>query len=99
MKIIFERSGGFAGLRLNAAFDTEALPTETADALRRLVEDADFFALPAIIAGNPAAADLYQYVVTVEDDTGSHTVTASEDAASDALRQLIQYLMRLARKR
>ena len=99
MKITFERSGGFAGLRLNAAFDTELLPDETATALQRLVEDADFFALPAILPGSPNTADMYQYVVTVEDDTHSHTVTASEDAAPDALRQLFDYLLRLARKR
>ncbi len=99
MKISFERSGGFAGLRLSALFDTELLPPATAAALTRLVEEADFFALPAILPGSPNAADMYQYVLTVEDEMRSHTVTASEDAASDALRQLLQYLMRLARKR
>lgn len=99
MKISFERSGGFAGLRLSAAFDTDLLPPETADALRRLVEEADFFGLPAILPGSPNAADIYQYVVTVEDGARSHTVTVSEDAASDTLRQLFDYLLRLARKR
>lgn len=98
MKIAFERSGGFAGLRLSATFDTELLPPETAAALGRLVEEADFFNLPAIVPGSPNAADMYQYVLTVEDASRSHTVTTSEDAAPDALRQLFDYLLRLARK-
>jgi hypothetical protein len=36
-------------------------------------------------------------VLTVEDGARKHTVNASEDAASDALRMLLQHLMRLAR--
>jgi hypothetical protein len=99
MKIAFERSGGFAGLRLSATFDTELLPSETAAALARLIEEADFFNLPAILTGSPNAADMYQYVLTVEDETRSHMVTASEDGVSDALRQLLDFLLRLARKR
>jgi hypothetical protein len=99
MKIAFERSGGFAALTLSADFDTDMLPEDIAQALDKLVTTAEFFDLPAQFSGNPGAADLYQYTITVDDGLRVHTVTTTEGAAPTRLGALINYLDMLARKR
>lgn len=55
MKIHFERSGGFAGLRLSHDLDWADHSPEERGELDRLVERAQFFDLPAEVrALNPA---------------------------------------------
>ena len=96
MKIHFARTGGFAGMRTEATFDTATLPEETARELEALVAEACFFDLPE----TPPASfspDTFQYVVTVENDDRRHTVRTGEGAAPDALQPLLRRLTVLAR--
>lgn len=98
MRVEFRREGGFAGIPLGAEFDTESLSAEDAGALRELVGRADFFNLPA--ASPPArGADRFQYVVTVEAGGKRYTVRTTDAAAPEPLRTLLDFLLKLVRKR
>ena len=97
MRIQFERSGGFAGLLVQKTIDTDSLPLQEADKLVNLVEEANFFDLPAQISAPSPGADQFQYKVTVEEGDQRHTVEIIEPASPDALRQLLRELTLRAR--
>ena len=97
MRINFERTGGFAGMRLSATIDTAALPADQASALQGAIDAAHFFDLPAQIPAPPQVADQFHYHVTIEAEGKRHTVDAGEASGSPALQELHQQLTSLAR--
>ncbi|MBI5667940.1 MAG: hypothetical protein HZC41_08010 [Chloroflexi bacterium] len=98
MRIEFERSGGFANIRVAGAVDTESLPPQEAQALSDLVNKLDFFALPSVIPSVTGGADRFQYTLTVEDEGRRHTVELPESAATGDFANLIGSLTALARR-
>ncbi len=98
MQVEFERSGGFAGMRLMVSISTDTLPEAEAKELRRLVESAGFFDLPAEINDSAAVADQFVYRVTVDEAGQRHSVKTGESAAPESLRPLLEWLTRAARK-
>ncbi|MGH8059483.1 MAG: protealysin inhibitor emfourin [Candidatus Entotheonellia bacterium] len=101
MRIEFKMEGGiahFPGLSRPVTIDSDTLPGPEADTLRRLVDAAHVFDLPAV-AGTPApgAADYYRYTVTIEDEGRRHTVQATEPVEDPALRELLGFLRSKAR--
>ncbi|MCH8197052.1 MAG: hypothetical protein IH904_03115 [Proteobacteria bacterium] len=99
MKIQWERTGGFAGMRMEGSIDSESLSDEEARRLHELVEAAGFFALPEEFAGPAGGADRFLYTLTVEMDGRRHTVRTGEAAAPAALISLIGWLTNAARAR
>lgn len=99
MQIHFERSGGFANIRVAGTVDTENLPPEEAQALHDLVESVQFFELPAVLPAVPGGADRFQYMLTVEDDDQQHTIEIPESAATGDVANLIGRLTALVRQR
>ena len=97
MRIDFERTGGFAGMRLTATIDTATLSTDQSDTLQRLIEEAHFFDLPAKTPPSPNVADQFNYRVTIEGAGKRYTVEVGEASASPALQALLQQLTLLAR--
>lgn len=97
MRIEFERSGGFAGILVQATVDADSLPRLEAEKLDKLVEEANFFDLPAHITAPSQGADQFEYKVTVERGGQRHTVETSDQAAPDALRPLLRELTLRAR--
>lgn len=98
MRIYFERSGGFAGMRVSTTIDTESLGSEETHELQQLTDAAKFFALPAMITTtSPAGVDQFQYKVTIETEDRQHTVETGDASAPDTLLPLLQKLTRLAR--
>jgi hypothetical protein len=97
MRIQFERTGGFAGMRQSATIDTASLSIDQTRALESAIESAHFFDLPAQIAAPAQAADFYHYRVTIEAEAKRHTVDVDEPAASPGLQPLLQQLTQLAR--
>ncbi len=94
----FERSGGFANIRLTKTLDTASMTKEEAQELARLVEEADFFdqsSAPGAVRG----ADRFQYAVTVESEDGRHSVRIGEEAVPEKLRPLLDYLTDKATER
>ena len=96
MKIIFDRSGGFMGLKSSLTINLDDLPIDQAETLRRFLDEANFFTL----AENPPARpspDGFQYTITVETETITHTIRTSDTNAPEELRPLLQELSQQAR--
>ena len=97
MRVLFERTGGFAGMRVTATIDTESLSQQEARELVEMVHSAGFYELPAVIAAQAPGADRFNYKLTVKDELREHTVRVGESAVSEELETLLQRLNTLAR--
>jgi len=95
-KIVFERTGGFMGRKVSVTIDLDDLPEEQAEALGELLDDADFFELPADLT-KPVMPDAFTYNITVFSDESQHSVRVSDATAPDDLRPLLEELSRQAR--
>ena len=89
MKIQLKRTGGFTGIPLNVAIDTNQYEEDEKNALSALVDAAHFFSLPEIIPSTSPGADRFEYRITVETSGKSHTVEVGESAVPDSLQPLI----------
>lgn len=96
MQVLFERTGGFAGLRLSISVDSQSLEQEELEQLQDELIRADFFHLPTMI-DEPIGADRFEYRISVEWGEQSHSVTVSETAIPDDLRPLVNRLERMLR--
>lgn len=97
MQITFERSGGFAGMRMSYSVDTEELPPEKAQAIKDLVEQVDFFNLPDVLPEEAALPDQFQYELTLETEAEKHTLKTTESGATAPVQALLRTLTLLAR--
>lgn len=95
-KIYFERTGGFMGRKVSVTIDMDDLPDEQVEMLEELVNDADFFELPADLT-KPAVPDAFTYNITISSDKRQHSVRVSDATAPDNLRPLLEELSRQAR--
>jgi len=98
MHILFERTGGFAGLKLKASIDAESLPPQQARRLQKLLQQSRFFELPLRLEATAPRPDRLQYRLTIENNNCVHTVHASEDAIPAEMRPLLDWLTATARK-
>ncbi len=99
MQIIFERSGGVAGMFRTATVAAEDLAPEDAEEMQRLVAESGFFDLPETIPDEGRVVDDLTYTITVATHDGEHTVTTGGAAAPEGLRPLLDWLNRMARAR
>ena len=85
MKIYFERTGGFMGLRMVASFDTKDLPEEEAATIRELLDEVDFFELPSHLESQTPGMDQFHYVLSVSTThiTLSRAESRHEDSTED----------------
>lgn len=98
MRIFFERTGGFAGMRLKASLEAESLPPQQARRFHKLLEESHFFELPLRLEAPVSRPDRFHYRLTIEDDNCVHTVQASEDAIPPEMRPLLDWLTATARQ-
>ncbi len=94
MRILFERTGGFAGRKLEGSLDTATLPSSQTRRLKELLKKSGFFDLPPILESAQPGADQFNYKVTVETREGKHTVEARETAIPRPMRPLLDFLTR-----
>ncbi len=92
MRILFERTGGFAAIKLQRMFDSANLSPAEAKQLESLVQKSCFFDLPFELKNGAPVADRFHYKLTVETDRGSRTVEASESAIPPSMRPLLRWL-------
>jgi hypothetical protein len=73
--------------------DTDTLPAQDAEEIRRLVAAAHFFELPASVGQPPirGAADYRRYTITVDDGTVHHTVYVTDPVTDPHLQALITF--------
>jgi hypothetical protein len=99
MKVSFERSGGVTGIPVTMVVDVANLPLTEAEQLRQLVKAADFFNYPALIATEKSLPDRFQYQIAIEDDDKKHSITVGEAVIPDKLRPLIDFVMKVGRRK
>ena len=97
-RIKFERTGGFAGMRIAADIEPDNLPEDQAHTLLELLDDMDFNELPQQIMNQPGA-DQFTYSITVETAKWEHTVVTGDASAPEKMHELLEMLNQLARKR
>ena len=86
------------GRKVSVTVNLDDLPEEQAEALGELLDDADFFELPADLT-RPAIPDAFTYNITVSSEEKQHSVRVSDATAPDDLRPLLEELSRQARMR
>lgn len=96
MKINFQRSGGFAGIQLSLALDTDDLPAGEGLALQKLVEEA---APTSLVASEEpySVPDIFEYDLTIENSAEQYSVHFDEFSMTNPLRSLVARLTLLAR--
>jgi Emfourin len=92
------RSGGF-GAFAPTVVELKAADLSAAEAseLQRKLEAASFFQLPAVLPqrGGVGAADAFEYELSIASAAGLHRVRASDGSASEALLDLVDYVLEL----
>ena len=96
-RIKFERTGGFAGIRLAADLKMDDLPDEQGHRISELLDDLDFEELPEQMLDEKSMPDQFTYKITVQTKQGEHTVITGDASAPEKMQELIQLLNRLAR--
>ncbi len=96
MRLQFKMEGGiayFPGLSKPITIDSDQLPKQESDELKRLVNATRFFALPAVMGSpSPGAADYRRYTITIEDEGKQHTVHLTDLIEDPNLHALLAYL-------
>ncbi|MBW4692767.1 MAG: hypothetical protein KME27_13495 [Lyngbya sp. HA4199-MV5] len=96
MQITLERSGGYTGIPITITVDTATLAPDNVNQLRRLVDAADFFHVPAP-PSTPAQPDRFEYEITVQEGDRKHTIAFEEAAIPESLKPLVHWLVETAR--
>jgi hypothetical protein len=97
-RIKFERTGGFAGMRIARDLKLDELPEEQANTLVELLDEMDFGELPEQML-DESGPDQFTYVITVETKKWEHTVVTGDASAPEKMQELLQVLNRLIRTR
>ncbi len=92
MRVTFQRTGGFAGRKVQTDIDTALLTEAEAGQLERLIERSRFFQLPESLQPPTPKPDRFCYIITVQTAKTSHTVQASEEAVPREMRPLLEWL-------
>lgn len=91
MQIIFERTGGFMGRKVSLTLDLDKLPADQSSTLKRLVDEADFFALDDS-QPKTSRPDEFHYTITIINPTIRHTVQVTDSSLPEELRSLLNEL-------
>jgi hypothetical protein len=82
------------GLRRAVEMDTAAMDGRQAAAVEALVAEANFFALPDVVAGDQPGADLFEYRIEIELNPGAeHAVVFHDPVVPPQARPLLDYLL------
>jgi len=92
MRITFERTGGYAGRKIQGIVESSSLSKQQANRLRELLNKSSFFHLPEKLTPENAGTDRFYYKITIESEVGIHTVEAAEAAVPPHLRRLLDWL-------
>jgi emfourin len=98
MRIDFERVGGFAGIRLKADVDTDALSQEEAKSWQALVENAQLGQIHQSSGADSRTRDAFEYWLTVEDGANRSSVRMTDETLPPSVTPLIERLLALAKK-
>lgn len=94
MRLELTRSGGIAGLQKRRSLDTEALSSDDASELERLVSELDLEDLERRSPIRGRGADRFQYDLHVKRQGGEHRVVVSEDEVPASLKAVLDQVLR-----
>ena len=94
MRIVFEKSGGFAGLQTRKSIDTEQLPAADASQVLSLLQQARFFELPPQIE-RPELRDAFEYTISVDTGDKQHSVSITGEPQDPSLNELRRKLEKI----
>jgi hypothetical protein len=94
MRVVIERSGGFAGISRSQSSSTDQMPAEDAQKLRDLVDASGFYGLPSVIHSDKPVPDAFRYKITVDSERGTHTVEVDEGAVPTRLQPILDWVRR-----
>ena len=97
-KIKYERTGGFAGIRLAADIKVNDLPEDQKKEILELLDDLDFEEIPAKLAGKMPMPDEFVYSIIVESEKREYKVLAGESALPSDMQPLLEILERIAKR-
>lgn len=97
-RIKFERSGGFAGIRLTADIEVNDLPKDQKEEILELLDEMDFEELPEKLAGKLPIPDEFVYSIIVESGKREYKVVAGESALPKDMQPLIEILESAAKR-
>ncbi|HSO12482.1 MAG TPA: protealysin inhibitor emfourin [Anaerolineales bacterium] len=97
-KIKFERSGGFAGIRLAAEIEVNELPEDQKKEILELLDELDFEELPAKLGSKMPVPDEFVYSIVVESDEREYKVLAGESALPSEMQPLIEILESITKR-
>lgn len=94
MRVVIERSGGFAGMSRIQSFSTDDMPADDGKKLRDLVDASGFYELPSVIHSDEPVPDAFRYKITVDGERGTHTVETDEGAMPTRLQPILNWVKR-----
>lgn len=97
-KIKFERTGGFAGIRLAAEVEMDDLPDDQKYEIINIIDESDFEDLPKKLAGKAPLPDGFVYDIKVYSREEEYRVFTGESSLPDDLQPLVEILERIAKK-
>lgn len=97
-RIKFERTGGFAGIRLTAEIEADNMPEDQRNEISELLDEADFEELPEKLAGKMPVPDEFVYAITVEVEQKEYRVLAGESALPTDVQPVLEILERIAKR-
>jgi hypothetical protein len=102
MIIEFEREGGFAGIQISIAMDTNDLPNEDRKEIESLVNESNFFSLHSDSDSNTSklkgAADYYMYKILIKNNETEHMIETTDLTMDNRLHPLVNRLVKEAIK-
>lgn len=92
--ITFERTGGLVGNDLHLDLDLDSLPEDESQHLMKLIDEADFYNIPARTA-EQFTSDEYKYKISLKGEQASHSVQTSDSSMPRSLLPLTKELTML----
>jgi len=97
-RINFERTGGFAGIRIAAEIEIDELPEDKKGEILALFDKMNFDELPEKLSGKMPIPDEFVYSITIESDGNEHRIFSGESSLPDEMQPLLEILTGLAKK-
>lgn len=98
-KIKFERTGGFAGIRLAAEVEMDELPDDQRREILELLDEMDFEELSDKYDGEISFPDGFVYAISVESQKREYRIVAGESALPADMQPLIEILENITKRK
>jgi hypothetical protein len=97
-RIKFERTGGFAGIRLAADFEVNNLPDDQRREILELLDEMDLDELTEKLPRPASVPDGFVYSISIESEHREYRVTVGDSEIPDEMQSLLEILERMAKR-